>query len=87
MAAFGTNADIVKPPKTFWELVVGCFEDDVLRLLCAAAFVSLVIGCINEGIAEGWLEGMAIFIAVILIVSVTSINDFMKEKQFRKLNE
>jgi len=48
--------------------------------LCAAAFVSLIIGCINEGIAEGWLEGMAIFIAVILIVSVTSINDYMKEK-------
>lgn len=84
--AYGENENIVKPPKTFWELIVGCFEEDILRLLCAAAFVSLIIGCIKEGIAEGWIEGMAIFIAVILIVSVTSINDYMKDKQFRKLN-
>jgi len=70
----------------FSSQIVGCFEEDILRLLCAAAFVSLVIGCINEGIAEGWIEGMAIFVAVIIIVSVTSVNDYMKDKQFRKLN-
>ncbi|KAL4486593.1 hypothetical protein ABPG73_003897 [Tetrahymena malaccensis] len=85
--AFGENENIVKPPKSFWELVVGCFEEEILRILCAAALVSLIIGCIKEGIAEGWIDGMAIFVAVFLIVSITSTNDYMKDKQFRKLNE
>jgi P-type Ca2+ transporter type 2B len=49
--------------------------------------VSLVLGCLTHGIKEGWLEGASILIAVVIIVSVTSINNYMKEKQFRKLNE
>jgi len=35
---------------------------------------------------EGWMEGVTIFIAVILIVSVTAGNNYMKEKQFDKLS-
>jgi hypothetical protein len=45
-----------------------------------AAFVSLVLGIITEGIKEGWLEGFAIFVAVIIIVSVTATNEYMKDK-------
>lgn len=84
---YGDNLPIVKPPKTFVELVVECFADEILRLLCAAAAVSLVLGCITHGIEEGWLEGASILIAVVIIVSVTSVNNYLKEKQFRKLNE
>ena len=40
-----------------------------------------------HGIKEGWLEGISILIAVVIISGVTSGNDYMKEKQFRKLNE
>ena len=35
---------------------------------------------------EGWLDGIAIFIAVILIVSVTAGNNYIKDQQFQKLN-
>jgi Ca2+ transporting ATPase len=49
--------------------------------------VSLVLGCLTHGIQEGWLEGASILIAVVIIVSVTSVNNYLKEKQFRKLNE
>ena len=37
--------------------------------------------------AEGWLEGVSILIAVVIITVVTSGNNYMKEQQFRKLNE
>lgn len=47
--------------------------------------MSLVIGILTEGIETGWIEGFAIFIAVFIIVSVTAINNYLKEKQFRKL--
>lgn len=33
-----------------------------------------------------WVEGVAIIVAIVLVVTVGSVNDFQKEKQFRKLN-
>lgn len=51
-----------------------------------AATVSLGIGIWKEGVQKGWYEGVTIYLAVIIITSVTATNDYMKEKQFRKLN-
>lgn len=58
----------------------------MLRILCYSAVVSLVLGIATEGIKEGWLEGASILLAVIIIVTVTSGNNYIKEKQFQKLN-
>lgn len=35
----------------------------------------------------GWVEGVAILVAVLLVSSVTALNDYNKEKQFRALSE
>jgi Ca2+-transporting ATPase len=32
------------------------------------------------------VEGVAIIVAILLVVLVGSVNDYQKEKQFRKLN-
>lgn len=63
-----------------------------------AAIVSLAVG-LYEDIAQSeydaqgnkipgvkWVEGVAIIVAIIIVVMVGSINDFQKERQFRKLN-
>ena len=50
-----------------------------------AATESLIIGDWKEGWKKGWYEGVTIYLAVIIIVSVTATNDYIKEKQFRKL--
>jgi hypothetical protein len=50
----------------------------MLRILCASAAVSLVLGIATEGLREGWLEGASILLAVIIIVSVTSTNNYLK---------
>lgn len=49
-------------------------------------------GCVSKKLAgdatekeAGWIEGAAIFIAVIVVVLVTALNDWSKEKQFRGL--
>ena len=34
-----------------------------------------------------WVEGVAIMVAVIIVVVVGSLNDWQKERQFRALNE
>jgi Ca2+ transporting ATPase len=44
-----------------------------------AATISMAIGIWKEGLAKGWYEGVTIYFAVIIIVSVTAINDNMKE--------
>lgn len=75
---YGDNFPIIKPPKTIMELILENFEDDMLKILCASAVVSLVLGIATEGLAEGWLEGASILIAVIIIVTVTSANNYIK---------
>lgn len=72
------------------------YNDKVLILLSIAAVVSLAIG-IYQSVqsAKGdsgeapieWVEGVAIMVAIIVVVIVGSINDWQKERQFVKLNK
>jgi P-type Ca2+ transporter type 2B len=59
----------------------------MLKILCVAAVVSLTLGIAMEGLAEGWIEGFSILLAVMIITVVASGNNYVKEQQFRKLNE
>ena len=43
------------------------------------------IGIWKEGLAKGWYEGVTIYLAVVIITFVTATNDYIKDKQFRKL--
>lgn len=83
---YGSNKPQVKKQRTFLEMVWEALEDTTLRILIIAALVSLIVG-IWEDPEEGWLEGVAILIAVVIVVLVTSVNNYIKEKQFRKLNQ
>ena len=84
VAHFGANHQIPPEEKTFWSFVVEAFEDTMLRVLIVSALVSLVIKMI-EDYEHGWMDGFAIFMSVVIIVSVGSINNYVKEKQFEKL--
>lgn len=68
------------------ELILENFEDDMLVILCYSAAVSLILGILTEGLAEGWLEGASILMAVVIIITVTAGNNYIKEQQFQKLN-
>ena len=82
---FGVNFIPPKPAKTFWRLVFEALEDTILRILIVAALVSLVLGMIIESVETGWIEGVAILVAVAVVSLVTALNDWQKEKQFRQL--
>ena len=71
--------------RTLWELILENFQDRILQILIIAATVSLIIGVVQNGWAHGWVEGLSIYIAIIIIVSVTAGNNYIKEKQFQKL--
>ncbi|CAG8470029.1 4094_t:CDS:2 [Funneliformis mosseae] len=95
--AFGTNLLPEKKPKTIFQLMWIAMQEKVLILLTVAAFVSLGLGIFEDfgplQEAESanqpkirWVEGVAIIVAIIIVVMVGSLNDWQKEKQFQKLN-
>jgi len=83
---YGRN--FIEPPiaKTLLELIWDGLQDSTLIMLCVASFVSLALG-LWEDPSTGWIEGTAILIAVVVVVLVSSLNDYHKEIQFRQLNE
>lgn len=51
----------------------------MIRILTGAACASLIIGIITEGIEKGWIEGCAIILAILIIVTVTTVNNYLKD--------
>ncbi len=82
---YGTNAKREAKTKSIFTLVFEQFDDRILQILLVAAAVSLAIGIWQDGIAKGWIEGVTIYIAVAIIITVTAGNNYVKEKQFQKL--
>lgn len=88
-----------RPPKTFLALAWEAFNDKTMLLLTAAAVVSFALGLYeaftqppeydqdgNKIPRVDWIEGVAIMLAVVVVVLVGTSNDYQKEKQFLKLN-
>ena len=82
----GSNTLPSTPRKSFWQLFVDTFDDATLQILIVAAIVSLVIG-IYDNPATGYVEGLAILAACLIVSVVTAINDYQKESQFRELSD
>lgn len=90
---FGQNRLPERKPKSFLQLAWMALQDKVLILLSIAAAVSLALGLYEtfgqpnqDGAKVGWIEGVAIILAVLIVVVVGALNDWQKERQFRKLN-
>lgn len=92
---FSDNRLPVKKGKSLLQLMWITYNDKVLILLSAAAVVSLIVGMYQtfgtyhepgEPKIE-WVEGVAIIVAILVVVVVGSLNDYQKERQFVKLNK
>lgn len=85
-AAFGENIIPDRPPKSFLALCLDAIQDKTLIILMFAAVISIILGVTVEERKEiAWIDGAAILSAVIIVVTVTAINDWTKERQFRGL--
>ncbi|RHY90194.1 hypothetical protein DYB26_009733 [Aphanomyces astaci] len=96
---YGKNYVEPESAKTFVQLMWHSFQDLTMMVLAAAGFVSLVLGFVPftastpaagrnlaAGSSHAWIEGVAILFAVFIVVSVSAMNEYQKEKQFRALN-
>lgn len=93
---YGKNVLPAKKATPLWRLMWNAYNDKVLILLTVAAFISLALGLYETlGVdhppgsppAVDWVEGVAICVAIIIVVGVGSLNDWQKEKAFVRLNE
>ncbi|EKM58525.1 uncharacterized protein PHACADRAFT_252935 [Phanerochaete carnosa HHB-10118-sp] len=92
---FGENVLPSRKTKSLLQLMWLALKDKVLVLLSIAAIVSLALGFFQDfGTPRpadeppvDWVEGVAIIIAIFIVVMVGSLNDWQKERQFQVLNE
>ncbi|KAK6531276.1 plasma membrane calcium [Arthrobotrys megalospora] len=100
LRVFKDNRLPEKKATPLWKLMWNAYKDEILLLLTAAAVISLALGLYEtfrkhpeseseEGGVRGadWIEGVAIIVAIVIVVLVGAINDYQKEKQFVKLNK
>lgn len=81
---FGTNAFPESPMDSYFTLLLRALSDGILLILIAASTVSLIIGVLTHP-EDGWIEAVAIFIAIFLVSNITAGNDYSKQLQFRAL--
>lgn len=92
---YGKNVLPAKHATPLWRLMWNAYNDKVLILLTVAAVISLALGLYETlGVDHppgspppvDWIEGVAICVAIIIVVAVGSVNDWQKERAFVKLN-
>lgn len=85
---FGSNSIPRGSPKSFIALAFDALQDKTLLILIAAALLSIVLGVtVEEQKDRAWIEGATILIAVVIVVIVTATNDWLKDRQFRGLQD
>ncbi|KAI9294032.1 PMCA-type calcium-translocating P-type ATPase [Neoconidiobolus thromboides FSU 785] len=91
---YGKNVMPETEQRSLLSLIWEAYQDHTLILLSIASLVSLAVGLYEDSQKDpngdeprvGWVEGAAIIVAVLVVVLTNAVNDYQKEKQFRKLN-
>ncbi|KAF4124368.1 P-type Ca2+ transporter type 2C [Geosmithia morbida] len=102
LRVFHDNRIPERKGKNLLQLMWLTMQDKVLVLLSVAAVVSLAVGLYqalsqkprsgrraagDDGPSIEWVEGVAIMVAIAIVVLVGSLVDWSKERRFAKLNQ
>lgn len=74
--AFGSNTYRKPPAKSFFYFVWQAFQDLTIVILLFCAALSLGFGMKVHGAKEGWIDGLSIFVAVFLVIGVSSVSNY-----------
>lgn len=91
---FRDNRLPAKKTKSLMQIAWETYNDKILILLTFAAFISLALGLYQTfGVSHEdgtpkveWVEGVAILVAIFIVVLVGTINDWQMQRSFNKLN-
>ena len=85
---FGSNKVFTEEVPHFCMFVWEALEDLMVRILIASAIIQIVLSLfVSEENANGWIDGLSIVLAVLVVVLVGSITNYKKEQKFHELNE
>ncbi|CAG8746191.1 8792_t:CDS:2, partial [Racocetra persica] len=84
-----SDEDKEKRQKHFGKNVLPKVDQQSFLFLVWDAFCDKTLNLSNQSDEPdlGWIEGTAILAAVVVVVLTNAINNYQKERQFRKLNE
>ena len=83
--SFGENTKPQPQLPPLKESIKEALNDKILLALAVAALLTIFTGIAANGWKWGWIEGASIYVAIFIIVSISSINDWVKDKQFVRL--
>lgn len=85
---FGANRTKQIPTKNFFTLWFTNLKDPIIVMLMVAALVSTILGVAipAEREDQAYVEGIAIWVAVLVVSLVGAGNDWNKDRQFQRLN-
>eukprot|EP00461_Guttulinopsis_vulgaris_P004484 UN04486 len=81
---YGTNQLPLPPVNPLYQHMIDALGDEMLIILIIGGIVSIITGSIQHP-DSGWIEGVSILIAVLIVVMVGSLNNWNQEKSFLKL--
>jgi len=84
--SFGKNTKPLQQLPRIIDSIKEALDNRILAALAIAALFSMIAGAISEPGWLGWVQGFSIYIGIFLIVSISAINDYNKDKNFVKLN-
>ncbi|CDJ34218.1 LOW QUALITY PROTEIN: Ca2+-ATPase, putative [Eimeria mitis] len=84
---FGVNRLPSRASASFLSLCIDAASDNTLQILMVCGLASIILSQLfGENPQVEWMEGAAIWVAVLVVVLVTAGNDWLKEQQFRQLS-
>ncbi|KAF7684366.1 Calcium-transporting ATPase 2 [Astathelohania contejeani] len=86
---YGYNQIFTKRKLSFWDILWSNMTDSTLILLFIAAIVSLFSGfykMYSQGEAYAWIEGTTILLAILVIITIGTVNEYSQEALFHKLD-
>ena len=81
--------DIPKiPPKTFGKILWEACKDPLIGILAFSGTVALIFGTVFEEQRNRheWIEGIAIWFTICVVVCIGAYNNYKQERAFHKLN-
>ncbi len=79
------GANVLTPPERdpWWVLYFEKFEDPIIRILCLAAAVALIVGFYDGH----FIEGLGIVVAILLSTGLAFFNEYRAAREFDILNQ
>lgn len=88
--SYGNNVIPRPKSKSFLHFVWLAVKDTTVIILIVAAVLATgggIYKTLTSDEGQAWTDGLVILVAVLIIVLVSAINDYRKQKRFEKLNE